>query len=142
MIDLSRSIWHKYTVCKTDLISLLKNRNINTKMLIGLFFLFMISFNIKISQISLDDYTETNLRSLLANIPTVMADVTLCIFLPKFKKRTSKYLLLSVIILTIAQLACRQKIDFDQLKNITIVFSVVTRYLTEFCDGLMLIWAI
>lgn len=130
MIDLSRSIWHKYFAQKTGLMSLLKNKSINAKMLVGVFFVFVISFNIKVSQISLDDFTETNSRSLLANIPTGIADLTLCIFLPRFKKRTCRFLLVSVIFITISLLACKAKIENNQLKTITIIFSVLTRYLT------------
>lgn len=107
MIDLSRSVWHKYFIPKISLISLLKNKSIRIKMVLGMFFLFVITFNIKSSQISLDYYTETNFRSLLVYIPTVLADLTLCIFLPKFKQRTCRYLLTSTIFLTIALLACK-----------------------------------
>lgn len=54
IIDLSKSFWHRNIHSKTGLFSLLRRSPINVKMLLGFFFLFIISFNIKISQISLD----------------------------------------------------------------------------------------
>ena len=112
MIDLSLSFWRKIQLPKTDIISLLKTKGLKMKILIGMFSLFTAIFNIKVAQISLDYYTSTSIRSVLVNVTTTLADLTLCALLPKIKNRTSKYLNIITVFTLISFLACSQ-VDFS-----------------------------
>jgi hypothetical protein len=68
--------------------------------------MFAIYFNIKMAQISLDSYTNAYRRSILINIPTALADMTLCIFLVRFQHRTCKNIFLGIIWLLSILLLC------------------------------------
>lgn len=59
LIDLSKSYWHKSGFPSTGFVALLRREKIGMKIVMGFFFIFMVTFNIRISQISLDTYTET-----------------------------------------------------------------------------------
>ncbi len=54
LIDLSKSYWHKYVYPSTSFLSLLRRNKINAKMLVGFFFIFLVAFNIRVSQTSID----------------------------------------------------------------------------------------
>lgn len=70
--------------------------------------MFAIYFNIKMAQISLDSYTNTYSRSILINIPTALADMTLCFFLVRFQHRTCKNIFLSIVWLLGMLLVCHE----------------------------------
>lgn len=143
LIDLSKSYWHRYVYPSTSFLSLLKRSKVNVKMIVGFFFIFLVVFNIRISQISLDKYTSTEYRSLLVNIPTAIADLTLCVFLLKMKTRSCRVMNILIILLLISLLACGEaNISNDANKIVRITHAVAIRYLSELCDGLLLIWSI
>lgn len=107
MIDLSRSFWLKTLIPNTSLLALLRRKPVNIKMVLGLFFTFIASFNIKISQVSLDDYTSTTFRSVLVNVTTALADLTLCIALIRIQNRACRPMNIGIILLIISLLACQ-----------------------------------
>ena len=72
--------------------SLLKSSHLTLKLFIGTFFMFSIYCTVKLSQISLDPYTLPHIRSIIINVPTALADITLCLFLNKIMKRTCRYM--------------------------------------------------
>lgn len=86
--------------------SLIFRRSVNLKLLLGFLFMYAIFFNIKMAQISLDSYTNTYSRSILINIPTALADMTLCIFLVRFQHRTCKNIFLGIVWLLGMLLIC------------------------------------
>lgn len=107
MIDLSKSFWHREIVPKLNIFYLFNRKPINVKMVLGFFNMFVIMLNVKVSQVSLDFYTATHLRSLLVNVPTAIADLTLCIVLLSVKNRTCRFMYLGIILLIISLLACK-----------------------------------
>lgn len=143
MIDLSKSFWHKEIVPKLNILHLFKKKPINVKMILGFFNMFVILLNVRVSQISLDFYTSTHLRSLLVNVPTAIADLTLCIVLLNIKNRTCRYMYLGIILLIISLLACKE-MDWNEntIRVLAILHAVGIRYLSQLCYGLILIWSI
>jgi mannose/fructose/N-acetylgalactosamine-specific phosphotransferase system component IID len=131
MIDLSKSLWHKNIVPETSFISLLKRNTINAKLILGAAFMFVAIFNVKLSQVSLDFYTSTTYRSILVNVSTALADLTLCFALMKLKNKSCRPMSILIILLIISLLACKE-MDFSEeaMKTITIVHSVLIRYLS------------
>jgi len=107
MIDLSRSLWHKSVIPDTRLFTLLKNKSLSCKLILGLCFMFVTTFNVKLSQVSLDYYTSTFYRSILVNVTTAAADLSLCLALIKIKNKTCRPMSIAIILLTISLLACR-----------------------------------
>ena len=107
MIDLSKSFWHKEIIPKINIVRIFKKRNLNVKVILGFFYMFVIVFNVKVSQVSLDFYTSTNFRSILVNVPTALADLTLCFVLLRIKHRTCMFMFMSIILLIISLLACK-----------------------------------
>lgn len=105
--------------------------------------MFAVSFNIKMAQISLDSYTNTYRRSILINIPTALADITLCLFLVRFQHRTCKNIFLGIVwllgMLILCHLIglCREIMWF-----VVVTHSMIIRYLSELCYGIMIIWSI
>lgn len=143
MIDLSKSFWHREIVPKLNIFYLFNRKPINVKMVLGFFNMFVIMLNVKVSQVSLDFYTATHLRSLLVNVPTAIADLTLCIVLLSVKNRTCRFMYLGIILLIISLLACKQ-MDWseDTIRVLAILHAVGIRYLSQLCYGLILIWSI
>ena len=115
------------------------------KLLTGTFFMFTIYMTIKVSQISLDPFTDTHSRSIMINIGTAAADLTLCIFLDKFKGKTTKFLFVGNCLMIIVMIVS-SSLDVDNTNTpfniVQEVISVAMRYLSELCYGLILIWAI
>lgn len=143
MIDLSKSFWRKIQMPKTDIISLFKYKKINVKLIVGAFSFFTAIFNIKAAQISLDEFTATSVRSVLVNVTTTIADITLCLVLPQLKTRTTKYMSILSLVALGSFLAFSHFWDnHPQEKPITIVHAVVIRYLNELNYGLLLLWSI
>ena len=54
LIDLSKSYWHRYAYPKTGFFGLLRRRTTNAKLVFGFLFVFLVTFNTRLSQISLD----------------------------------------------------------------------------------------
>lgn len=131
MIDLSRTLWHKNIIPDSSFIALLKRGSINAKLILGAAFMFVTIFNVKLSQVSLDFYTSTMYRSLLVNVTTAVADLTLCFALMKFKNKSCRPMSILIVLLSISLLACNE-MDFneDAMRTITIVHSVLIRYLS------------
>lgn len=76
------------------------------KIFLGFVFMFAIYFNIKMAQVSLDSYTNAYHRSILINIPTALADMTLCIFLVRFQHRTCRSIFIGIMWLLGMLLVC------------------------------------
>lgn len=95
------------------------------------------------AQISLDNYTSTSKRSILINIPTALADLTLCIFLVRFQNRTCKNIFIGIIWLLGILLLCHKlQLCREVLGVIVVSHSMMIRYLSELCYGILIIWSI
>ena len=93
--------------------------------------MFAIVFNMKMAQVSLDSYTNTYSRSILINIPTALADMTLCIFLVRFQHRTCKNIFLAIIWLLSILLVCHQiGLCHEVMGIIVVTHSMIIRYLS------------
>lgn len=95
------------------------------------------------AQISLDNYTNTYSRSILINIPTALADLTLCFFLVRFQHRTCKNIFLGIIWLLSMLLVCHYiGLCREVMSIIVIMHSMIIRYLSQLCYGILIIWSI
>jgi hypothetical protein len=116
---------------------------VNTKILLGFLFMFAVEFNVKMAQISLDSYTSTYRRSILISIPTALADITLCLFLVRFRHRTCKSIFLGIEWLLGMLILCHMiGLCKDVMGIVVVAHSMAIRYLSELCYGIMIIWSI
>lgn len=90
--------------------------------------MFTIYFTIKLAQVSLDPYTDVFDRSIYMDVPTALADVSLCLFLLRFKKRSCRVMLFANCLLIVGLIVLH---DLGvQHKFLWIAIAVVLRFLS------------
>jgi hypothetical protein len=141
MIDLSQSSWIIYKEEGNKIRDMFEYPTLLRKIVASLLIMFVLYYNNMLAQVSLDRYTNTQQRGYIISLTTSLADIVLCCFIDRLRNRFREGLVV-VVLLGLGRTWLGLWGNEDAVRIGTLATAPLTRFFSEICYDLMLIWAI